>query len=198
VAVLPFSNMTNSLEAPAYLQALARQGLERGGYSLVPAGEVESRLKELGITDGGQLSSKKPEELAVALNASALFCGEVREFSYVTLGFYMKRAVVLSGAMLAPDGSPLWRHVSTASRSAVNLDATRNLGEFGKSLGWQLAGKWAEKIISHPLYPEMLRCVHDLYMTVPRVGSTRPIGTLLPRGYDVSGDFFTDVFTDLK
>lgn len=198
IAVLPFSNQTNNIEAPALLQILARQGLERGGYAVVPAAEVEAKLKDIGITDGGQLPSKKPEELAAALGASALFYGEVRDFSYVTLGVYQKRSVVLAGSILEADGTPEWRHVSTARRSEINLEAARNLGEFGKSLGWQLAGKWVEKLVAHPLYPEMVRCVHDLYMVLPRAGSTRPIGTLLPRGYDVTGDFWRDVFTDLK
>lgn len=198
VAVLPFANQTNSLEAPVLLQVLARQGLEKGGYAVIPAAEVAARLKEMGITDGGQLSSKKPADIAAALGATALFYGEVREFSYVTLAVYQKRAVVLAGSILEADGTPVWRHVATAKRTEYNLDAARNLGQFGKSLGWQLAGKWAEKLVAHPLYPEMVRCVHDLYMTLPRAGSTRPIGTLLPRGYDVTGDFWRDLFTDHK
>lgn len=195
VAVLLFANETNSVDAPEMLRQLVFDGLGKAGYSLQSLKETRDGLKALGITDGGQLRSKEPAEIARALKVSACFYGTVRSFKYVTLGLYQNREVILGGEMRDERGESIWRHTGKASRSEFKPDFEKA----GENLARQLAVKWVEKIISHPLYPEMQRSVHELLMGLPEAGNVkRPAGNRVPRGYDESNDFWKGAFGGIK
>jgi len=184
VAVLPFDNASNSLEAPVLMQKLAADALATGGYNVVPAAEVEAKLRELGISQGGQVRSRKTEEMAAALGASALLYGEVRKFSYMTIGVYMKREVNVGLELIAADGSRLWKHAAGAVRQDIEVDAAKHGRSFVESLGSQLAMKWIERILSHPLYPEMQRSIHDVFLTLPSARNPRKsVGSYISSGY---------------
>jgi len=189
IAVLPFANDSNSIDAPVFMQKLAADGLAAGGYAVLPIRDVNERLRAAGITVGGQLASKTPQELARITGASAVLYGTVKSFNYTTLGFYQKREVALSAQLVGADGTEQWRQSVSASRTFWNFDAMENLGEALKAVGTQLAVKLLEKLISHPLYPEMLRSVHDLFITLPSPRGGM-VGKYCPRGY---GDFWRDV-----
>ena len=191
VAVLLFTNDSNSIDAPVFMQKLAADGLAAGGYAVLPVKDVNDKLREAGITVGGQLDSKTTQELARITGASAVMYGTVKSFTYTTLGFYQKREVAVSARIVGADGSEQWRQSVSASRTFWNFHAMENLRENFKAVGIQLAVKLAEKLISHPLYPEMLRCTHDLYINLPSVKSPgRPVGKYCPVGYY---DFWRDV-----
>jgi hypothetical protein len=189
IAVLPFANESNSIDAPVFMQKLAADGLSAGGYAVIPLADVNERLRKAGITVGGQLGSKTPQELARITGASAVLYGNVKSFNYTTLGFYQKREVALQARLVGEDGTEQWRQSATASRTFWNFQAMENLRETFKAMGVQLAVKLVEKLISHPLYPEMLRSTHDLFITLPspRGGS---VGKYCPRGYN---DFWRDI-----
>ena len=189
IAVLPFANDSNSIAAPVYMQKLAADGLAAGGYSVLPINEVNDKLREAGITVGGHLASRTPEELARITGASAVMYGTVKTFKYTTLGFYQKREVALSARIVGADGTEQWRQSVSASRTFWNFSAMENLRETFKAVGTQLAVKLLEKLISHPLYPEMLRSVHDLFITLPSARGGM-VGKYCPRGY---GDFWRDI-----
>lgn len=191
VAVLPFDNMSNSVEAPVFMQKLVHDALVSGGYSVMSMDETAAKLKEAGITQGGQEKSKTPQELARILGASAVLYGTVKSFSYVTLGVYMKREVGVAAELVGADGEKQWKHTAVAKREEFSLKASETLGNMAKAMGTQLVVKLLEKLISHPLYPEMRRCVHDLTMTLPSVRNPKkPVGKYTPRGYD---DFWKDL-----
>jgi len=191
IAVLPFANDSNNVDAPVFMQKLAADGLESGGYSVVPVAEVNDKLREAGITVGGQLASRTPQELARITGASAVLYGTVKAFRYTTLGFYQKRQVALSARLVGEDGNEQWRQSVSASRTYWDFRAMENLGEALKAAGVQLAVKLAERLISHPLYPEMLRSIHDLFITLPSVrDSRRTTGKFCPKGYY---DFWRDI-----
>jgi hypothetical protein len=163
VAVLPFANDTNNMDAPEMIKKLAWLGLGRGGYRMVPQEEAQERLRKAGITDGGQLGSKTAPELAALLGADAVLYGTVTRFSYVTLGVYLKRQVAVEASLVLSDGSVVWKHSASATRTLVEPDTKRAARE----LAIQLAVKWVERIISHPLYPEMQRSLYELFLTLP-------------------------------
>ena len=189
IAVLPFTNDSNSVDAPGFMQKIATDGLMAGGYAVLPAKDVEERLRKAGITVCGHLASRTPQELAQITGASAVMYGQVRKFNYTTLGFYQKREVALAGRLVGADGVEQWKQSVSASRTIWNFKAMENLGEAFKAMGVQLVVKLVEKLISHPLYPEMLRSVHDLYITLPSPrGGT--VGKYCPRGYN---DFWRDI-----
>ena len=191
IAVLPFANDSNSIEAPVFMQKLAADGMTAGGYAVIPIADVNERLRKAGITVGGQLGSRTPQELASICGASAILYGNVAAFTYTTLGFYQKREVALQARLVGADGTEQWRQSVSASRTFWNFKAMENLRETFKAVGTQLAVKLLEKLISHPLYPEMLRSVHDLFITLPSARDPgRPVGKYCPIGYF---DFWRDV-----
>ena len=191
IAVLPFANESNSIDAPVFMQKLAADGLTAGGYTVLPIKDVNDRLREAGITVGGQLASKTPQEIAQITGASAVLYGNVKSFTYITLGFYQKRGVALSAQLVGADGVEQWRQSVSASRTLWDFKAMENLRENFKAMGVQLVVKLAEKLISHPLYPEMLRSVHDLFITLPSVrDARRPTGKFCNPGYY---DFWVEV-----
>jgi len=195
IAVLPFANESNNIDAPSLLQRLVWEGLSKGGYSLQALAETTEGLRRLGITDGGQLGSKKPEEIARALGVEGCLFGTVKSFKYVTLGVYQKREVILAGEIRNAEGEGIWRNLGKASRSELKLE----LDKAGENLARQLAVKWVEKIVSHPLYPEMQRSVYEMLMGLPQAGNVkRPVGSRVPRGYDESNDFWRGTFGEIK
>jgi len=180
VAVLPFANDSNNMEAPELMQKLAWLGLERGGYRMVPLQESVERLRKAGITVGGQLGSKTAPELASLLGADAVLYGTVTKFSYVTLGVYLKRQVAVDASLVSSDGSVIWRDSASATRTLIELDTRRAARE----LAIQLAVKWVEKIVSHPLYPEMQRSLYELFSTLPAANGGANVGKRMDRGFD--------------
>lgn len=161
IAVLVFANESNNPEAPEYMRELVFSGLRDAGYDLLPLESVDSKLRDAGITQGGQLKSKSAQELSDLLGASALFYGTIRSFDYVTLGFYQKREVAISARLVSFGGSQIWRHSAKVRKSRIHTRKLRD--KFVR----QLTVKTLESIFSHPLYPEMFRAVKRLLMTLP-------------------------------
>lgn len=172
VAVLPFANHSNDVKVPEFMRRLAAEALAKGGYEVVPVEQVDAKLRGAGITQGGQLRAKAPEELAGITGADAVFTGTVRKASHVTLGFYLNRKVEFEAEMFDAGGARVWKHAAAASSSDLELDAR----EAGKALAGQLAEKWVETVLSHPLYPEMRQSLYKVFMTLPARHSPRRVG----------------------
>ncbi len=172
VAVLPFSNHSNDLKAPVFMRKLAMTALAKGGYSVMRQERVDEKLRGIGITQGGQLRAKTPVEIAKALGADALFYGRLESASHVMLGVYLKRKIAVAAELFDARGDRLWKHAAVASSSEFNLDVKK----VGEAMARQLAEKWVESMLSHPLYPEMRRSLYKVFITLPSVRSSRSVG----------------------
>lgn len=161
IAVLAFANESNNPEAPQYLRELVCSALRDAGYDLLPLESVDRKLRDAGISQGGQIETKSPQELSDLLKASALLYATVRSFDYVTLGFYQRREVSISARLVSFGGAQIWRDSAKIKQSRIY---TRKLRE---KFVRQLTVKALESIFSHPLYPEMFRAVKRLFMTLP-------------------------------
>lgn len=174
IAVLPFDNCSNSMRAPEALRKAVTELLVSRGYEVVPADVTDAILREMGITQGGQVDSKTPRELAIRLGVSALVKGTVTDFRYVTLGFGQSRIVGASVRILNPKGDLIWGGYARISRD----DQMRHTGDFGKDLliGFvaQLLLKFVENALTTPLYPETADCVAELGKTLPRAPQSAP------------------------
>lgn len=167
MAILPFDNHSTSMDASEIMETLVAIRLFERGYRLVPGNDVRQRLQWAGITQGGQTAALPPDALCELLGADAVFDGAVTAFSYVTLGVYQKREAGMRGALRRPDGTVLWRHAAAAKSSAVNLNAARSGKALLESLAWQLGAKLLERVLGHPLYPEAMACVQQLFRDLP-------------------------------
>ena len=81
VAILPFANMSNNIEAPNQIRVLLGKKLTAKFYKVIPIEEVDQvLLDELGITLGEQLSEVQFNELKAKLAADAYVYGNITHY----------------------------------------------------------------------------------------------------------------------
>ena len=165
VAVLPFDNESTSLRAPDILRALVQTRVSASGYGTPLLEDVDSRLKGLGVTDGGQLRRFDAKELGKTLEADGLLYGVVEEFAFQNLGFFQRRVVRLRLKLVASDtGERLWESVGQGEQDRAVLKQKEAMRAF--ILG--LAEQALEGALGVPLMPESQAAVGRLFDTLPR------------------------------
>ena len=165
VAILPFNNFTNDLDGPVYVRKIFSERLKYRGYIVKSIDETDNVLRGIGITDGGQLSAFKPEKIGEALNVDGLFYGDLLEFSYITVGFYNKRAVSVSLKLLdAKNGNLLWHDEKKVAKTEVALSSQEAL----KAFKHHIIEKTVEKTFRVPLREEVEELVNKILLTLPR------------------------------
>jgi len=108
MAVLPFANDSNNMGAPDRARRLIFRGLARWGYPVLPLEETDRRMREIGLSDGGQLRAFTPAKLAQAAGANRILTGTVREFKTTNVGLYNLHHVALNLRLLDETGRVLW------------------------------------------------------------------------------------------
>ncbi len=165
VALLPFSNQTTDLRGPEMIRNLVYEKLRDWGYVLKPLDSVDAKLMELGITDAGQLPALKPSELGQALEVDALCYGELVQFTFQNIGFFVKRAVSLRLSLVSgSSGEVLWEGSDRASSNKLYLDKKKAKKAFITGM----AIKAVENMLKAPLYAESKLAVRRLFEKVPR------------------------------
>ena len=166
VAVLPLNNHTTDLDGPQVARYwFDRRLSEKKNYRTLPLEEVDARLKELGITDGGQLESVTPRELGAALSAPAVIYGELLDFNYQTTGFLNVRKARARFKMVdCATGETLWENEGLGVNSSGALSASGALQAGLEQLGKQLA----EKAFRSPLKTETMDMVWNAIQYLPR------------------------------
>jgi hypothetical protein len=87
VAILPFSNMSNNVDAPAKVRAILEQKLKDKFYQVIPLEEVDlTLLDELGITLGEQLEDVDFNEIASKIQADAFVFGDITHYDSTIAG----------------------------------------------------------------------------------------------------------------
>lgn len=87
VAILPFSNMSNNVDAPAKVRAVLEQSLTAKFYKVIPSEEVDLALLDgLGITLGEQLQDVDFKEIASKINADAFVFGDITHYESTIAG----------------------------------------------------------------------------------------------------------------
>lgn len=112
VAVLPFVNNTNDVEAPAYVREQFLKELGRHQYVVKPAAEVDQVLKDqLGITLGAQLDLTDPKQLGETLGVDGVFYGSLDEFNHKITGIYnVKRVRLRTKLVNCKTGETVWKN----------------------------------------------------------------------------------------
>ncbi len=163
LAVLPFANDSVDLSAHDYLRLKVSEALTRRGYNLAPATDVDGKLRELGVREGGQLGLRTPKELAAALGADRLLYGTVEEFKTVNAGVYFKRQVRLRLRMTDADGRTVWdKTAQTIAQSGVRPKAA------AAALASGLAATAVEKASRTYLHEEADETVRRGLETLPQ------------------------------
>lgn len=166
IAVLPMSNQSNDLKGPEYLRQEFVRHMEKRGYNIIPAAEVDEILRtKLGITDGGQLNSTTPQKVGGELNVDAVVYGDVLEFKFLNVGFYQNKLVEANFKMVdSKSGQPLWEDQRKASRKELQT----SLKGAGQALARGVAEKAVGNIFGIPLYEQVQSVVKMVVSTIPR------------------------------
>ncbi|MBD3270939.1 MAG: hypothetical protein GF384_00190 [Elusimicrobia bacterium] len=164
IAVLPMHNHTNDLDGPDMVRRLMYELLPQRGYTSLALPMIDEKLREHGITDGGQLSAVNPQELASWLGVDGLLFGDLLEFGYLNVGFYRRRLVQAEFRLVdARTGEKLWVDERTVSRKEITLDSK----EARKAFAVGLAEKTIGSMLNVHLKREARECVTKILRTLP-------------------------------
>ena len=164
VAVLPFDNESNELDAPDILQRLVHLALLNTPYRPLDIDFVNKKLADAGITDGGQLAAVDPVLLGKDLGVHALLFGNVESFGYTNIGFYVQRKVTLELRLVdVATGETLWENNATAALRQLHLDPD----EAKRAFVGGLAEQAVEKMFNSPLEAEARQATVKALRTLP-------------------------------
>jgi len=166
IAVLPFTDMTNSVDGPINVRRLTQQALLSKGYAqTLPLSEVDDRLREHGFTQGGQLKAATPAEIARWLNADLLVYGDLEKFDEFTLGILgWKRMTGSYEVWSRRDQNVFWTNQQKVSRASF---ASGKKNAWWVSALQQLASSWADKASGAPMSEESAYFVQELLLPFP-------------------------------
>ncbi len=108
-AVMPLANETNFVDAPDAVRRRVADGLRDAGYKVADLATTDKSMRELGISDGGQLAAVTAKDIGTKLDADVVFYGKVLQMNEVPLGVYFKRVIEIElRAVDAHNGKAFW------------------------------------------------------------------------------------------
>jgi hypothetical protein len=151
IAVLPFDNESNDLNAPDIMQLLVYKSLVGSIYQVSDIKETNAFLEKVGIVDGGQLAIVDPVKLGKDMGVQGLMFGYVEDFHYANVGYYLERKVTLQLRLVeVATGATLWSNRHTAATRLLTLDSKEAASAFGAGL----ADQFIDKLFKKPLQRE--------------------------------------------
>ncbi len=91
VAVLPFDNESVDIDSERYMRDEVIKKFVSMGYSPLTSSYVDEKLKEMGISDGGQLKAYKTPEIASKLACRIIVYGTIENYVFQNLGFIVRK-----------------------------------------------------------------------------------------------------------
>ncbi|MFH1725505.1 MAG: GNA1162 family protein [Elusimicrobiota bacterium] len=165
VAVLPFGNETVSMRGPELLRKMVSERVSAFGYRSPGLEEVDRLLREIGITDGGQLGAVAPDKVGRTLGVDGLLYGNVEDFVYQNVGFFRRQLVRLRLKLVdAASGERLWEGVGAGEDGQLVV----NSKDAGRSFIEGMVEQAAEKAAGTPLRRESQGAVDELFKKFPR------------------------------
>jgi len=165
IALLPFENYSNDVSAPGLMRGEISKRFMLRGYSPLDTAETDEKLRAMGITDGGQLPSVKPEEIGGALGVSLLCYGSLEDFTFQNLGFVVRKSVGLRIRIVsAATGETLFDAVGKGRNIKVFL----NRDEATAAFVVYSVQKLAENMLKHPLWAESGKAMDQAFARLPR------------------------------
>jgi hypothetical protein len=165
LAILPFSDETNSVDGPELIRQTTEEMLRAGGYNVIPLEDVDRKLRNHGFSYGAQLHLTTPQKIAQWLDAERLVYGHLEEFREVMAGVYNKR--IVAGKFSVWD-QEVGKEIVVIPHKVVREDvASLNSGEIGLLFGMQVLRGAFERIVKKPLGKESLLYVRDSLQYIP-------------------------------
>lgn len=146
VAVLPFDNESVDLDAEKYMREEVIKRLVQYGYSPLTSDSIDEKLKEIGISDAGQLAAFKPKEIASKLSCRILIYGNIENYVFQNLGFIVrKKAELYIKAIDGIDESVIYEGFGSGDDSKVYLNKKDAEAAFIVNTGVKLASNISNK-----------------------------------------------------
>ncbi len=195
IAVLPFTNRTDSQFAFEVVRRTIVNHLSTRNYRMLHWRDVDSRLSLAGIDTPEAVASRSPEELRKLLGVDGLIYGEITHYDKTFAGIYARITVGVALRFLNANDEVIWQ-VSDVRRSragglstspvglilnalvaANHLRGDLNLYRTADDLGRALAGEIPEPPgLARLEKPVILDVVHSGAGQVLRYGDVLEIG----------------------
>lgn len=127
IAVLPFSNESNDVEAPERVRSALEKELASRGYRLLPRAELDPAMKKLGVFDGAHLKTIPQAALAEELPAGAYCRGTLVDYVFKSVVALSQRRVELRLECSDKEGAKLFEGSGVGVLSKAGLDAAADL-----------------------------------------------------------------------
>lgn len=165
IALLPFDNYSNDVSAPGLLREAIFKRFTKRGYSPMDTDETDEKLRNMGVTDGGQLAAVKPADIGAALGVDMLCYGTLEEFTFQNLGFVMRKLVRLRLRIVsAATGEALFEAAGKGRDTKVFLDKEEAKAAFIM----YSAQKLLDNMLKHPLRAESDKALDQLFNRLPQ------------------------------
>lgn len=160
IVVLPFENISNDITAEEMIRDLVIAKFRKKGWSVIDKNHTDQKLKEIGITDGGQLNSITKKELFNIFNTRYICYGTINEFKFQNLGFIILKKVELNIKIYDTSKDDyVFDETSDSSDLKVYLDRE----EAKKAFITYNALKLVENIMKRPLYNQAVEAVDKIF-----------------------------------
>ena len=165
IVMLPFENLSNDVSAPVLMREEAAKRFSARGYAPFALGETDERLRAIGITDGGQLASVKPADIAAPFGADLLCYTTLEDFTFQNLGFIVRKNVKLRLKIVsASTGETLFDAEGAGKDLKVYLDRE----EAKQAFLINSAAKLVQNMLKHPLWPQTEKALDRIFDRMPQ------------------------------
>ncbi|MBN1696558.1 MAG: DUF799 family lipoprotein [Spirochaetales bacterium] len=166
IAVLPFTNESVDVSVEKFARALMYRTLRNKKYDLVDLNEIDMRLNELGITEGGQLPTVTIVELREKIDADAFLYGDIIEAKRVLLGIYFEKKFKAAFRIVdAYSGNTVWEDERESSESRLVFNPDTVIETAADEVADDLVMK---SLDSHPLIKHMEKVVQTSVRSIPK------------------------------
>ncbi|MEW6042475.1 MAG: GNA1162 family protein [Elusimicrobiota bacterium] len=165
IAVLPFANQTNDLSAQDILRKMVIEEFKQSGYIPVSVDMVEEKLRNIGITDGGQLPAVAPETVSKTVGTDLLCYGTVEDFTFQNVGFVVKKKVTLNIKIMSGTSKEV---LFEAAGTGNDLKIYTKKDEAKKAFVRETAFKLVQNILKFPLRRESEIAIRKIFSKIPR------------------------------
>lgn len=126
-AVFPLENQSNDVDAADKVRKVLLEEMRAKGFRLVPPETVDAALKDLGVTDGGQLRAVPFERIRAGLTAERFVYGTLVDYGIKSAVAFTQRRVELKLRVLDSAGAVAFEDAGVGIVSKAGVDAAGDL-----------------------------------------------------------------------
>ncbi len=169
IAILPFTNQSADVALEKFARLVMIEKVKAANFQVIDAATVDARLEELGVTEGGQLSTLAPQELADAIGADSYLYGDIIDAKRVLLGVYLQKKVQIEFKILDREGRTKWEDERISAETKVVLSPAAMLATAAAQFATSMTGDLVMKSLkSHPLIAHLQAVCTWSASTLPR------------------------------